>query len=691
MITVREAFALAFTREAAGKPAEARAIYEQILAAIPDHPGALLKIAQAEHKEGRLDYALELLERAIDSAARENLPQVDIFMALGRLHKARAEFGAAQRAYERAHEVGMRAQEICRALASLALERVDLRCCLATALCQTGLIAHPGDAALLHLLCAALKECGELAKARSALTAAVMVPGSDPKILVSLAAVCIDLGQAREACEHLTLAIERGEDTAQTFDNLGLAYVQLGDMDEAARAFERSVAIDPKLTPALSNLLITLRKLCRWDRGDLPQKRQLLAGLDQSGHDRRRNPFLALALQTTPAQQLAIARSWSRHVLPPVQAPGLISARGARLRIGYLSSDFRDHPVARLITGYFERHDRRTFEVFGYSHGPADASAFRQRLRAGFEHWVEAQAMSDAQIARRIRDDRIDVLIDLNGHTQGNRLAILSRRPAPVQLHYMGFVGTLGFDGIDGFIADAVVVPPAGEVHFYERVLRLPRCYLVIDGASPLPPAASRAELGFGEKALVLVCFNQASKLTRRFFTLWMEVLAQMPDALLWLYAPLSIAQGNLRAEAVRAGIDPDRLRFAPRVPSHDEHIARLRCADLALDILPHGSHTTGCDALQADCADAVVPRDDASRSRGRSAQRRRVAGLATESIDAYRAELLTLARDCERLRDYKHHLERERRGLPLFDAAGFARDFETLLCGAYDELANAR
>ena len=685
MMTVREAFALGFAHEAAGRPAEARAIYDQILAAIPDHPGALLKIAQAEQKDGRLERARELLERAIDSAARENLPQVDIWIALGSVHKARTDFLAAKQAFERARELGCETPVVHQMLAWLALERGDA--VDARALCRSGLIAHPGDAVLLHLFCNALKECGELAQARIALNEAANAPGSDPRILVSLGAVCIDLGLAGEAREHLTRAIDRGADAATTFDSLGLACLQMGDMDEAAGAFERAVALDPTLTPALSNLLNTLRHACRWDEADAVEGKWL-AGLDQPDRDPRWNPFLALALQTTPAQQLATARSWSRHMLPPVQAPGLLRARGTRLRIGYLSSDFREHPVSSLIAGHFEHHDRRRFEVFGYSHGPDDGSAIRQRLQAGFEHWVEARAMSNARIAQRIRDDGIDVLIDLNGHTIGDRLAVLAHRPAPVQLHYLGFPGTIGFDGIDGIIADAVVVPSGDERYFHERVLRLPRCYQVTDDKRALPPRQSRAALGLADNALVLVCFNQAYKLTRTFFGVWIDVLREVPDALLWLYIPAPLARTHLRTEAVRAGVDPDRIRFATKV-SPDEHIARLRCADLALDVLPYGSHTTGSDALAAgvpmlSCRGTTF----AGRVGETLLNAVGLSELVTESLDAYRAKLLMLARDRERLRFYKDYLQRERRRLPLFDTDGFTRDFEALICAAYDDTA---
>ena len=501
---------------------------------------------------------------------------------------------------------------------------------------------------------------------------------------MSLGAVCIDLGQDEEARGYLQRAIAGGQNTAAAWDNLGLALRNLGDHGAAARAFERAVALDPGLTPASSNLVSALRDICRWDEAEARES-ELLQHLPESGGG---GGSFAPALRTTEEQQLQIARAWSRAWLPTVAAPAVIAERGTQLRVGYLSCDLHSHATAHLMAGLFERHDRARFATHAYSYGPDDGSGMRRRLTAAFDHWTEVGGISDADCAKKIRADGIDVLVDLKGHTGGSRLGILAHRPAPVQLHYLGYPGTLGYDGVDGIVADAHVVPLGSEHWYHERVWRLPRCYQVNDDRRPLPSPTARAALGLPDDALVLACFNQTYKLTRTFFAVWLDALRTNGNALLWLYVPLPLAQENLRNEAARAGIDPRRIRFAPRV-APVAHIARLRAADLALDTLPYGAHTTGSDALWAgipllSCRGTTF----AGRVGASLLDAVGLAELTADSLDAYRTLLLALASDRGRLADYRAYLERERVGLPLFDTAGFTRDFEALLVAAYESAA---
>jgi predicted O-linked N-acetylglucosamine transferase (SPINDLY family) len=294
-------------------------------------------------------------------------------------------------------------------------------------------------------------------------------------------------------------------------------------------------------------------------------------------------------------------------------------------------------------------------------------------------------------MADAIRADRIDVLIDRKGHTSGGRLAALAERPAGVQLHYMSFPGTIGYDAIDGLIADDVVIPPADDVHYHERVFRLPRCYFVTDGTREPPIGARRADHGLPDDAIVLASLNQSYKLTRDVFAAWMEALTSTPKAVLWLYASHPRVQANLRAEAARHGVAEHRLIFAPGM-AHDAHLARLRCADLALDTLPCGSHTTGVDALWAGvplltCRGATF----AGRVGASLLKAVELDELVTADLDQYRTRLVELSNRPEQLRAYRVHLDTGRRRLPLWDTSGFAADFERLLAKAYDAVAAVR
>jgi predicted O-linked N-acetylglucosamine transferase (SPINDLY family) len=638
-LTLKDAFALAARHEAAGRRADARAVYEQILAAQPEHPGALLRIAEQEQAEGKSEEALARLKRALDAAAKSGLPPGEIWVALAAVRLARAEPGEARQAIEEAH---------------LAAKR--------------------------------LKTAGVAAAARELLERCVALAPDDAELRMSLGAASLDDHRHSEAREQLERAIALGAESAEAWDNLGLALRMQGDDEKALAAFERAAVINPKLTPALANLVYARYTLCEWD-GLEASERQLAATLDDPAGDPRWSPWIALAMPLGPAQQLEVARRWARATLPPAAPRRALPARRARLRLGYLSGNFREHPTGRLMSGLFEQHDRERFELFGYSYSP-QGGATGERVRAGFDHWRDLTRASDAEAARLIHDDGIDILIDRHGYTMGGRLGILASRPAPLQLHYMSFPGSLGYDAIDGVIADAEVIPPGEEAFFHERVWRLPRCYYVNDSARGLPDSTPRSANGLPDKALVLACLNVSHKLRRPLFSSWMAALKARKDAVLWLLAGHSRMHRNLRREAERAGVDPARLVFAPPLPQ-EAHIARIACADLALDTLPYGAHTTGCDALW--CAVPMLTCRGTTFAGRVGASLLEASGLpelVTDSPGEYEARLLELVASPERLRDYRAALENGRETNPLFDTAGFARDWEALLLAIYDDAA---
>ncbi|HET7098362.1 MAG TPA: tetratricopeptide repeat protein [Casimicrobiaceae bacterium] len=681
-ITLTEAFARAFAHERAGRKAEARLIYAGILDAIPDHPGALLKLADHDIDAGALDAARARLDSALAVAEKQRLPLGDIWFGYARLRHKGGDRAGAREACERAIAAAPNALAPLRLLGALAFDDGDF--VAAQAWCRRALVHHPGEPGLLHLLGRALKGAGATAAAYRVLTDCAAITPDDAGVLTTLGAVCIDAGKPAEARTHLERAVAIGGVDARACDNLGIACWGTRDEDAALAAFERAVAADPTLTPALANLVHTRRYLCEWDGLDAIEAK-LIATLEMPDADPRWSPYIALSSSLTPAQELAVARRWSRAVLPVPVSARSAKPRGDRLRVGYLSRDFREHPTGRLMAGLFEETDRSRFDLFAYSYGPEDGSATQQRIRAAFgESWRDVGGLSDFDAAARIRDDGIDLLIERKGHTLGGRLGILASRPAPVQLHYMSFPGTLGYDAVDGIIADDVVVPDGAEAFYHERVWRMPRCYFVNDGRRGLPAATTRRDAGLPDDRLVFACLNQSYKLSPAVFAIWMDVMARMPKVVLWLLASSERMQANLQRLASRAGVDPARLIFAPLVPQN-EHIARLACADLAVDTLPYGSHTTGCDALWAGVPLLTCPGETFASRVGASLLRTaRLPELIAASLDDYRLLLHELASRPEVLRAHHEFLERTRPDNPLFDTRGFARDWEALLERAY-------
>lgn len=577
----------------------------------------------------------------------------------------------AQRLYREALAIAPGDAAASAALARLALAAGDVKG--AVDFCRAGLQAHPGAPQLLIVLGHALRAGGRLDAAVEALGAAAVALDRDVDAWMAAGNACMEAELARTDARRAAAAAP-------------------GAMAEflvpAMHSFGRAAALAPQAVAPAAHLAMAARYACDWAPAT--------AALDavRTAHARDAgfacSPMMAVALLDDPAMLRDAIAGWSRAQLPPVvprgahvPAAAIVHTRGTKLRVGYLSSDLHDHATAHLTAGLFECHDRARVETFAYAHDRDDGSPMRRRLVAAFDHWRDVQAQDDAAAARVIAADALDVLVDLKGHTHGSRLGILAHRPAPVQLHYLGFPGTLAYAAIDGFIADAITVPKGSEGEFAERVLRLPVCYQANDAQRPLPPVPSRASAGLPEDALVLACFNQTYKITAPFFAAWLATLAKHPRALLWLAVPHPTARRNLAARAQAAGIAPGRIVFAPPLPQHD-HIARLRCADLALDVLPYGSHTTGSDALWAGvplltcCGTTFAGRVGASLCHATG-----LTDLATDSPADYARTLDALCADRVRLADYRQHLETRRRELPLFDTPAFTRAFEALLADA--------
>ena len=349
----------------------------------------------------------------------------------------------------------------------------------------------------------------------------------------------------------------------------------------------------------------------------------------------------------------------------------------SRMRIDYLSYDYRPHPVALLIGELFALHNHEQFEVYVLSIGPDDASLTRQHFRDSCDHFIDLASLSLADAASAIHDLEIQVLIDLTGYTTGGRAEILAMRPAPVQVNWLGYPVTSGTPFIDYIVADRAIIPPELEHYYSEAVVRLPDCYQLNDRRRPLterPP--SRAACGLPEQGMVFACFNHTHKITPEMFDIWMRLLHQTPGSVLWLLESNALAATNLRREAQARGIDSTRVVFAPRAPLA-KHLARYRLADLALDTFPYTSHTTTSDTLWAGCPLLTCMGETfASRVAGSLLHAVGLAELVTQDFTEYEALALNLASDTARLHELQHKLAKPA-AAPLFDAPARVRALE--------------
>lgn len=363
---------------------------------------------------------------------------------------------------------------------------------------------------------------------------------------------------------------------------------------------------------------------------------------------------------------------------------------GRPLRVGYMSSDFLEHPVTFVISELIERHDRNRVNVVGYSLRADDGSEERRRIQAAFDEFVDLQGLGIKAIAERIRADKIDVLVDLNGWTGYQRTEALALRPAPVQVSWLGHAGTLGMDCLaDYVIGDWEVTPEGHEEWYVERIARMPHSFMPVDTRHPVSEVPTRESQNLPDDAFVLCSFNNSYKYNPAVFDLWCEMMQEMPDAVLWLLRTGESIMNNLWKEAEKRGIARSRVIFASRVPSRADYLARLQLADLALDPFPYNSHSTGADALLSGVP-LVAFRGDTFPGRV-GASLLRAAGLS-ELIADDKAEYVNIGRrlyrDRGKLAALKTYLADARALSPLFDMARFARDLEDLYFAMVSEIA---
>ena len=473
--------------------------------------------------------------------------------------------------------------------------------------------------------------------------------------------------------------------------NLANALVIGNQHAQAIEHYAEVLRRRPGHPQATANLLKPLLDTCRWDEAE-----RLVGGLverwraapDDAVLDAI-TPFNTLLVELPQAMRLDVARRYAGRVAARaaslqqvVRAP---RPAGGRLRIGYASADFHDHATLHLMAGLFEAHDRDRFEIHAYSWGIDDASAYRARVRAAIEHFHDVRGLGHDALAQRIADDGIDILVDLKGYTGESRAEVFALRPAPVQVNYLGYPGTMGAPFIDWMIADAVVVPADTEGTYAERVARLPGCYQANDRLQPIAGRAStRAQWRLPQDAVVFACFNKHHKIERATFAAWMRILAAVPHAVLWLLG--GHGKEALRGAAQAAGIDPTRIVFADKAPK-PEHVERHRVADLFLDTRTYNAHTTASDALWGGLPLLTWPTDAfAGRVAGSLLHAVGLPELVVADGEAYERTAVELARDPQRMAALRAKLAANRLATPLFDTAGFTRGLEE----AYAALAPA-
>jgi len=523
-----------------------------------------------------------------------------------------------------------------------------------------------------------LRDLRRPAEALSALEEALALAPDHADAHYNRGSALLDLGQPADALASFDEALAVRPQHADTHYNRGAALRDLKRLADAAAGFERALALKGDHRYAFGAMADAVLAICDWAR-----TASLTAELEERVRQRASiiSPFTLLGYGSAPSLQLEAARSSIADRVASTAPPphGRSIHHRDRLRIAYLSADFRQHAVACLVAGLIERHDRARFEIFGISFGHDDHSEMRARLAAAFDGFHDVRSKNDQDAADLLDELGIDIAVDLMGHTQGARPGILAHRAAPIQANYLGYPGTTGAGFIDYVIADKTVLPFEEQPFYSEKIVHLPYCYQVNDSKRAISERTpSRREAGLPEQGFVFCCFNNNYKITPPVFDVWMRLLRAVEGSVLWLLDDNDTARESLRGEAAARGIDPARLVFAGRLDLA-EHLARHRLADLFLDTLPYNAHTTGSDALWAGLP-LLTCRGDGFAGRV-AASLLYAAGLpelVTRDLGEYEALALRLAGDRSLLGALRHRLAQNRLACALFDTDRSRRHIET-------------
>jgi protein O-GlcNAc transferase len=738
--SIAEQFAAAFSHHQAGRLAEAESVYRQICAIDPNHIDSLHFLGVLAAQAGRNDMAIELIGKALalkpdHAEAHYNLGHV--LAKHNRLDQAAAHYrqvlairprsaeahyslglavlgqGKSTQAmacfeqalvlkptYHEAHynlgyvlkEQGRLAEAAKRYERALALKPdfadahnglgavllLQGRSAEAMACCERALALRPDFAGAHCNLGGAFAQQGRLDQATASFERALaLMPGS-AEAHCNLGGVFTRQGRLDEAMACFERALALKPDFAEALNGRAIALQELQRPAEALASFDQVLAIKPDHRYAFSGMADAALAICDWART------AKLAGELENHISQGRSiisPFALLGCGGDPSLQLKCARMFIEDKLPVrLQPPwsGTIH-RHDKIRIAYLSADFHRHATAFLMAELFERHDRARFEVVGISFGRDDQSDMRVRLVRAFDQFHDVRSKGDLDAAKLLNDLQVDIAIDLKGHTQNARPGILAHRPAPVQVSYLGYPGTMGADFIDYVIADKTVLPFDQQAFYAEKIVHLPDCYQVNDSRREIAARTpTRREAGLPEEGFVLCCFNNSYKITPPVFDVWMRLLGAVGGSVLWLLQDNSDAQENLCKEAAAREIDPTRLVFAGRLKL-EEHLARHRLADLFVDTLPVGAHTTASDALWAGLP--LLTCRGASFAGRVATSLLYAAGLpelAPSDLGEYEALALRLATDASLLRAFRLRLAQNRATCSLFDADRFRRHIES-------------
>jgi predicted O-linked N-acetylglucosamine transferase (SPINDLY family) len=569
----------------------------------------------------------------------------------------------------------------------------------------------PRDASIQYNLAKALSDSGNDKDSVTHHKKAVALAPNNPEAWLSYGKTAFNLFQYEEALSYFEKALSLKPDYHQAWTNKGATLHEFKRYYEAIAHYDKALSLKPDYHQAWTNKALVLQELKRyeeaiahydkalsinsnidWVFGDLLHSKMMIcswSGLAESLEDISKKvaakekvlkpfPLLALNDDVMLHQKCSEIYAQSRYPFSPVLEPILKHPQSQKIRVGYFSADFHNHATGYLIAELFELHDKGQFELVGFSFGPITNDEMRQRLEKSFDSFIEVGNKSDIEIAQLSRGLKIDIAVDLKGLTQDARTGIFAHRAAPIQVNYLGYPGTMGADYMDYIIADRILIPLEFQSCYSEKLVYLPNSYQVNDRKRLISKRQfTRQELGLPEGSFVFCCFNNNFKILPATFDGWMRILKAVEGSVLWLFQDNHWATENLKKEAEKQGVAPNRLVFAERLPL-PEHLARHRQADLFLDNFPYNAHTTTSDALWVGLPVlTLMGRSFASRVAASLLNAVGLPELVTTNQADYEVLAIELAKNPKKLADIKLKLARNRLTTPLFDTPLFTKNLE--------------
>jgi FkbM family methyltransferase len=558
---------------------------------------------------------------------------------------------------------------------------------------QQAIDAHRTYAPAYFVQGVILQTLGRFDEALASYEQAIALDPMYESAMVNRSNLYYEIKQHIKALESFAQAIEANPNSDKSLAGQGIILTEMNLFDRAIPIFERLLAINPDFDYGLGLLFHAEQHCCDWKRFE-----QSLAAIEAGVRAGKRVcktlPFMSLT--NSPEDLFKCINIFAEHLYPAKETRLWQGERYRhdKIRVAYLSPDFRQHPVGHLMAGVIERHDKTKFETIGVSLGLDDNSSLRSRFKNAFSQFIDVRIKKTWEIAELIHKLEVDILVDLAGFTADSRGEVFAYRPAPVQVNYLGYPGSLGVDYMDYIIADRQVIPEDQHKFYKEKVAYLPNSYLPADSSLKVSATTpSREEMGLPASGFVFCSFNHDYKINPPIFDVWMRILSAAPGSVLWLMKLNEPAQLNLRKEAERRGVDPERLIFATRVPAVEDHLARYRLADLFLDTTPYNAHTTACDALFVGLPVLTYLGNTFSgRVAGSLLTTIGLPELITHSLPEYEALAIKLAGDEQLLAGIKTKLRANKISSPLFNTDMFCKDLEQLYIKMHaDQQAGAK